>query len=115
MPRRFRLRTSREAREEIAGDRGSTLVVVQQLSKEADLIEKTVLVQRVLLLRDLILFERLLRLPEKAKTISQIGPQIGRVGSGGDGLLVMLDRVRPVLLIIIPVRQRPGRVGRGHL
>ena len=110
MPRRFRLRALREAREEVARDRDGAFLVVQQLSKEADLVEKTVLVQRVLPLRDLVLFERLLRLAEESETISQIGSHIGIVGSGGDGLLVMLDRVRPVLPIVIPVRQRPGRI-----
>jgi len=96
----------REARDEVAGDRLGALLVVQQVGKKADLIEKTVLVQRVFLLCDLVLFERLLQLPEEAKTISEIGPDIGNVGTAPDRGLVMLDRVRPVLPILVPVCQR---------
>ena len=101
----------REARDEVSCDRLGALLVVQQVGEEADLIEKTVLVQGVFLLRDLVLFERLPWLFEEAKTIAEIGPDIWIIGAARDRVLVMLDRVRPVLPIIVPVSQRARGLG----
>jgi len=73
-----------EAREEITRCGRGAVRVVQQIAEEADLIEKTVFVLRVFLLCELVLFERLFRLPEEPITISKIGPHIGSVGSRRD-------------------------------
>ena len=71
--------------------------------------------QRIFLLRDLVLFERFLPLTEKAKTIAQIGSHIGIVGAGRDRLLVVRDRLRPILPIVVPVAQCARRFGRREL
>ena len=84
---------------------------MQHFGKQAGLIEKTVLVHRVFFLGELVLLERFLRLREKAKTIPEIGPDIGIVRAEGNRFLIMVDRVGPVLPIIIPVGQRPRRIG----
>ena len=70
---------------------------------------------RVLLLRELILCERLLRLAEKTEAIAEIGPNVGDVGIARDRRLIVLDRVRPVLAVIVPVRQRPRGVSGSEL
>ncbi len=69
----------------------------------------------VLLLRDPVLLERFLRLAEEAEAIAKIGPHVGVVGSARDRLFVMLDRVRPVLPVVIPVARGARGVGWGEL
>ena len=84
---------------------------MQHFGKEAGLIEKAVLVQRVFFLGELVLLKRFLRLREKAKAIPEIGSHIGIVSAKRDRFLIMFDRVGPVLPIVVPVGQRSRRCG----
>lgn len=115
MPCGFGLRALREASDEIVRDSFSAFVVVQDLREEADLVEKAVLVQRILFLRNLVLLERFLRLAQKAEAIPEIGPDVGVIGAARNRFFVMLDRVRPVLVVVIPVGQSAGGLGGGEL
>ena len=88
---------------------------MQVFGIEAGLIEEAVLVLRVLLLRELVLLERFLRLPKKTETIPEVSPHIRVIGAARDRLLVVLDGVWPVPAIVVPVGQGPRRLGRGEL
>ena len=94
------------------GDCQRLLIVVQHLRKQTGLIEQAVLVLRILGLRDLILLERFLRLASESKAITEIGPHIRIIDSARDRFLIMLDRVGPVLPIVIPIGQGLCRIGR---
>ena len=69
----------------------------------------------ILFLRDLILLERFLRLTDESKTIAEIGAHIGIIGAFRDCLPIMVDRVGPVLPIVVPICKGAGRVGRRHI
>ncbi|MDQ3580990.1 MAG: hypothetical protein M3495_04945, partial [Pseudomonadota bacterium] len=105
----------RETRDEFIRGGFGALVFVQHLGEEADLVKETVFVLRILLLRDLILLQRLLRLHEKTEAVAEIGPHVGVVGPERNRFFVVLDRVLPVLPVVIPVSQGAGSVGRGEL
>lgn len=91
------------------------LVIVQHLSKQSGLIQQAVFMHGILSLRDLILLERFLRLTDESKTIAEIGAHIGIIGAFRDCLLIMVDRVGPVLPIVVPIGKCAGRVGRRHI
>ena len=81
------------------------LVVVQHFGVKTRLIEQAVLVLRVLVLRNSILFQSFLRLADEPETITQIRPDVGIVCTSRDRFLVMIDRMRPVLPIVVPIGQ----------
>ena len=91
------------------------LVIVQHLGIQTGLIEQAVFMHGILSLRDLILLKRFLRLTDKSKTIAEIGSHVGIIGAVCDCLLIMIDRVGPVLPVVIPIGKGAGRVGRRHI
>ena len=101
----------RETGDEFARDCDGAVVIVQDFGIKARLIEEAVLVQRVLLLRDLVLLECLRRLPQKTKAIPEVRPHISVVGTPRDRFLVMLNGVGPVLVIVISISQSARRLG----
>src|SRR6266508_3070676 len=70
------------------------------------MVEEAILVLRVMSLRYLVLIQRFLRFAEETVAIAEISAHIGIIASEGDRLLVVLDCVRPILPVIVPVRGR---------
>ena len=79
------------------------------------MIEQAVLVHRVLGLGNLILLKRFLGFANEPKAIAKVGAHIRIVGAVRDCLLVMLDRVCPVMPVIVPVPECSRGVGRREL
>src|SRR6266508_6801505 len=75
------------------------------------MVEEAILVLRVMSLRYLVLIQRFLRFAEETVAIAEISAHIGIIASERDRLLVVLDCVRPILPVIIPVGERRGGVG----
>jgi hypothetical protein len=109
---RFGPRALREACQEFMGNCQRLLIIVQHLGKQTGLIKQAIFVHRVLGLRDLILLERFLRLASESKAVTEIGSHIRIIESASNRFLVMLDRVGPVLPIVIPIGQGRCRIGR---
>ena len=79
------------------------------------MIEQAVLVHGILGLSNPILLKRFLRFANEPKAIAKIGAHIRIVRAGRDRLLVMIDRMCPVMPVVVPVPEYSRGVGRWEL